>query len=515
MPAAKKAAQRRRPRLDAYDRLINRFYEPLVLLRALGKTRGQHTTIAEASGDQQQARRQLLDNLAYLCDYDKGGPTTAAVALEEQNDCYVFWVASNDPRIQETVLPFLRSVVDDLHRLTHESNEEHQRRFAQRCVAFSERRVRKEMGILRHLVQDYNNHLQEVPSEMDRRISRWLNGFVGLDVVDLCYHAYDQRKAPELKEITRRGRLTDSGSNQINGICTSLRHYLGRLSHHIRASKQVIEDGRRLSVLFDPGASRVEAIPVVNSVSRPMADGLTQPLSMLNRMIRQENPLRGHYEEALESMDRQFGLGVRISEQYQSKTFRPLVHAEVQVLEYFHFGKRAFVEKDRYIGTSKPACYCCYLYFRSHPLKCATSRSHQNIWLNWGPPLLAEGAADERYLHQRNILNSMLETIRDDALDQISQKAAAPLSHLDSTTGITPSVLSIQGASRNDDFHWIDNQLGNLSIAGTEDGNGEDGDETEFSDNTPTVIDSDSSTSGPEDDMGSDEDDDEGGGASL
>lgn len=299
---------------------------------------------------------------------------------------------------------------------------------------------------------------------IDRRISRWLNGFVGLDVVDLCYHAYDQRKAPELKEITRRGRLTDSGSNQINGICTSLRHYLGRLSHHIRASKQVIEDGRRLSVLFDPGASRVEAIPVVNSVSRPMADGLTQPLSMLNRMIRQENPLRGHYEEALESMDRQFGLGVRISEQYQSKTFRPLVHAEVQVLEYFHFGKRAFVEKDRYIGTSKPACYCCYLYFRSHPLKCATSRSHQNIWLNWGPPLLAEGAADERYLHQRNILNSMLETIRDDALDQISQKAAAPLSHLDSTTGITPSVLSIQGASRNDDFHWIDNQLGNLSI---------------------------------------------------
>lgn len=196
-----------------------------------------------------------------------------------------------------------------------------------------------------------------------------------------------------------------------------------------------------------------------------MADGLTQPLSMLNRMTRQESPLWNHYEEALEIMDRQFSLGDRIRAQYESKTFRPLVHAEVQVLEDFYFGKRAFVEKDRYIGTSKPACYCCYLYFRSHPLKCATSRSHQNIWLNWGPPLLPEGAADERYLHQRKVLNSMLETIREDALDQISQRAAATQSHLDSTTGITPSVLSIQGIPHNDGFRWIENQLEYLSIS--------------------------------------------------
>lgn len=169
MAAAKKAA--RRPRLDPYDKLIKRFYEPLVLLRTLGKTRGQHTTIAEASGDQQQARRQLLDNLAYLCDYDKGGPTTAAVALEELNDCYVFRVASNDPDIQETVMPFLQSVVDDLQHLTHESNEEQKERFVQRCVTFAERRVRKEMGIFQHLVQDYNSHLQEAPSEMGEQQS--------------------------------------------------------------------------------------------------------------------------------------------------------------------------------------------------------------------------------------------------------------------------------------------------------------------------------------------------------
>ena len=163
-------------------------------------------------------------------------------------------------------------------------------------------------------------------------------------------------------------------------------------------------------------------------------------------------------------MDQQLNLGDRIRTYYQANTFRPLVHAEVQVLEAFYFGERAFVLKDRYVGTSKPACYCCYLYFQSHPLQCVTSRSHQNIWLNWGPPRLAGGAADEHYVHQRDILNSMLEKIRVDALDQISQKAAAPLSHLDSTTGITPSVFSMQGIPPTDEDHWIEEQLGRLSI---------------------------------------------------
>lgn len=483
MAAPKRAAQR--PRLDPYGRLINRFYEPLVLLLALGKSRGQHITIAEPSGDQQQVRRRLLDNLAYLCDYDKGGPTTAAVALEEQSDCYVFWVASNGPRIQDTVLPFLRSVVRDLQRLTHESSE-HQEEFVQRCIAFSERRVRKEQRFLQRWISNCESHLEKSTSEIgeqhnqrdasrrrpavpgltavDRRISRWLKRFEHLSIVELCYLAYDQRKAPELKEIARRGRLSDGANNPVNTAYARLRHYLGRLSHHVRAPKQVVEDARRLPVLFEPDASRVQAIPVVESVSRPEADGLTELQSMLNRMTKQGDPLRSHYKEALEAMDQQLNLGLRIRAQYQSKTFRPLVHAEVQLLEAFYFGKRAFVQKDRYVGTSKPACYCCYLYFRSHPLKCTTSRAHQNIWLNWGPPLLAGGATDEHYVHQRDILNSMLETIRVDALDQISQRAAAPLTHPDSTTGITPSVLSVQGTLQNSMDNWIGEQLGSLSI---------------------------------------------------
>ena len=43
----------------------------------------------------------------------------------------------------------------------------------------------------------------------------------------------------------------------------------------------------------------------------------------------------------------------------------------------------------------------------------------------------------------------------------------------------------------------------------------EEGDETEFSEDIPTVIDSDSSTSVPGNECGSEDDDDEVGGASL
>jgi hypothetical protein len=93
-------------------KLLHRFYEPLGLLFALGKTRGEHTHKTLPSFEQvdsltvQQLRRQFLDELAFLCDYKKGGDSCTAIALGQTPQHCVYWVAAN--KCPETlIVPFL------------------------------------------------------------------------------------------------------------------------------------------------------------------------------------------------------------------------------------------------------------------------------------------------------------------------------------------------------------------------------------------------------------------------
>ncbi|RYP03830.1 hypothetical protein DL764_004880 [Monosporascus ibericus] len=63
-------------------------------------------------------------------------------------------------------------------------------------------------------------------------------------------------------------------------------------------------------------------------------------------------------------------------------------------------------------------------------------------YLNWGPPLLQEGAKDPGFKQQRKLLNDMLATIRKEVLNQLKNKAGPLKWHPDSHTGITRSLAS-------------------------------------------------------------------------
>jgi hypothetical protein len=98
------------------SKLLHRFYEPLGLLYALGKTRGEHTPRTSPSHEQVDSfsalelKREFLNELAFLCDYKKGGDTVTALALGQTPQGYVFWVAANKcPRTR--IVPFLRELL--------------------------------------------------------------------------------------------------------------------------------------------------------------------------------------------------------------------------------------------------------------------------------------------------------------------------------------------------------------------------------------------------------------------
>jgi hypothetical protein len=137
--------------LTQYGKLVNRFYEPLVLLRVLGQVQGDRTFVEPFSGSDQCIRRRFLRNLCYVCDYEKGGDTTTALALAERPDIYTFWVATNvgaSPKI----LPFLEDVLQNLRTTSCFAPDEKgftPPHIEKKCLEFARSRIKKEISLLK------------------------------------------------------------------------------------------------------------------------------------------------------------------------------------------------------------------------------------------------------------------------------------------------------------------------------------------------------------------------------
>ncbi|KAK8007926.1 dim2-associated protein 1- variant 1 [Apiospora arundinis] len=432
------------PRLDPYDKLISRFYEHVFTLVALGQTRGKHTAVLHHTDVIMTTSTKLLDNLSYLLDYEKGGATSAAIGVEDGASCYTFWLACNNGSKLTTMKDMLEDIirhVRDSISLPEDERDRMNSELIRRCVSFSIARVTKERQSLYRSIRKCNEKSLFIgsPSTADTGLGTWTQMFFGKDGVGLCILAYDQRNSNCMKEITQRGRERHGVYPLHAELYQNLRHSLGRLAHHVRAVKQVVEDASRLEYLFAEGTSRVSCITPVSSVPPPKPDGMTNLQGILKRMLPSQDPRLKEYEDALLMMDQKMGLR-RILYEYSRPGFQPCVHAEVQVLDHFETNRLRFLGGNRIVGSSKPACLCCYLYFKAHPAKPVELRSHLKIWSKWGPQVLTGGTKDDRFSEQRKIMVTMMKSLSYEVLDQIRQKGMAPQWHADSTTGITPSV---------------------------------------------------------------------------
>jgi hypothetical protein len=171
---------------------------------------------------------------------------------------------------------------------------------------------------------------------------------------------------------------------------------------------------------------------------------MTRLESIIVRMLPANSPDLDRYRKMLIEMDHRYQLSDRFLEHYTKRELKPRVHAEIQVLEDFYTQRRSFVGGDPFIACSKPACFCCLLYFRYHPGRFVEPASHRKIYLNWLPPGFDVGCDRENQNYRRDILNSMTRDIRMEALQQIDGKVAPQPWHPDSITGITESLTQEQ-----------------------------------------------------------------------
>jgi len=165
------------------------------------------------------------------------------------------------------------------------------------------------------------------------------------------------------------------------------------------------------------------------------------------------------YQQALTDMDVRYQVFHRFLENYTRPDRNSCVHAEIQVLEHFYAHGMQFACDDLFIACSKPACFCCLLYFRHHPGHVVEPVSHNKIYLNWRPPDFSTAIETIGPNHQRDILNAISQELRKEALHQIHEKTAPKTWHPDSATGIT---WSAQGEQAGQPMEGVD---GALSVA--------------------------------------------------
>ncbi|EMD66388.1 hypothetical protein COCSADRAFT_169339 [Bipolaris sorokiniana ND90Pr] len=440
-----------RPRIIPQERLLSRFYEPLVLLYTLGRTRGDHVRAATPSQKDiahlplLDIRRMFLNDLAYMCDYDKGGETVTAIGLQSTPQKHIFWVASNTGSKAKTI-EFVRSILAQIIHISAASKaSQPATELASQCIAFSTLRIKKYRNLLKPLLRKCTLYLAKIGQEVEPGLLEWLQSWeYPSSLLDLCCSAHASRKSNFMRALARLSAEPTYGSNRdaIHVAFGMIRHYIGRLGYHFRAADTLVACAPRLFYLLHDFEVCSVPIPVKSAIPPP--DEMTTLDKILVRMLPANSPELHLYQEALAYMDDRYQLFSRYMDNYVRPNQGSCVHAEIQVLEHFYIHGMHFACDDPFIACSKPACFCCLLYFRHYPGHVVEPVSHNKIYLNWRPPDFNATAGIISPNHQRDILNAMNQEIRKEALHQLREKTAPRTWHPDSLTNITWSAPSEQ-----------------------------------------------------------------------
>lgn len=125
----------RTPRLDNNKRLLFRLWEALCLAYFVRPVRGPPLVTHYDSTSHIATRRRFVRNLAFICDYKKGGVSSTSVSVEEDDDCFRFWVSANQG-VESATLKFLKSILNTVtaHQVDLEG-------LARDCTSFCRQRV--------------------------------------------------------------------------------------------------------------------------------------------------------------------------------------------------------------------------------------------------------------------------------------------------------------------------------------------------------------------------------------
>lgn len=436
------------------------FYESTLLLSVLGPVSEDSQDDRQDSTSSKVSSRwhRFLDDLAWLGDTQLGGKSVTSIGVESVRTATRFWVASNG-EVTDTTLNHLRWVLDrlrtvgyvaqhDLQQLIHpifvrsvNLSQKKVQNYARRLSKFLNRAQTAGADHLPILgkfkVKKVKSYpcLSALTSPPDQGLLSALEQLIAVrdDPLRLCVDAYQIRQTRtmlELNERCQRGeRLSD---------WASIRHYVGRLGSWVRAARTVVHMAWRAPDFFRQ--YQIERIPN----PRPSTVWWTTQPPVLEDVLQNLFPAFDwiHFDANLDSVAESYRKVVAktIRQKGGHSRLQPKVHAEILVAEHFYRRNLNFQNHDRYIGCSKPSCYCCDLYLKYHPGRFVRRPTHGNIWVKWQPPYPAKTRAKDGAIFRQQILAEMIKDIGDSIRKRMMLTHQAARRAPDSATGFSGSI---------------------------------------------------------------------------
>ena len=244
------------------------------------------------------------------------------------------------------------------------------------------------------------------------------------------------------------------------GIWSDIRHYIGRLGSWTKATQILILGAQKFPQRIEN--AQIKVIGPNGPADLPSKTHMTALRGVVHRMLPVDKAaLVEELSQVLIDADSVAQIESQFREDYAG--IKPRPHAELLVLEHFHRNGFSFVAGDKYIGCSKPSCYCCHAYIQCHPGGFTPRPCHGNLWINWAPPIPLPIAtpgngrrgpsARLQEHHTFQMLQKMVVPIRQDLQDQILSRRPKRKRLPDSTTGMSSVVYEIHASRTGLDYN--------------------------------------------------------------
>lgn len=226
------------------------------------------------------------------------------------------------------------------------------------------------------------------------------------DLVDYCY----DMRGFELDEIKQRSNLAPQDFRE-------LVHHIGRLGATRSSTRAVVRGMIEVPALRQISCVRAVNAPSIREVK--VNQGAMNPYEIVRGVCQDpasQNPLQNrtalHNLVELDLPSETTNLRGRLGSR---RTIVTRVHAELQIADRFSRDWLAFVDDDKYIGCSKPACYFCFNWLITHKHGYVLPTAHCKIILGCRGPDSGLNEAGAAVL--RDMYAKMCTRVGQDILD--------------------------------------------------------------------------------------------------
>jgi OTT_1508-like deaminase len=266
-------------------------------------------------------------------------------------------------------------------------------------------------------------------------------------------------------EVLIRNRAKEGRMNK-SECWSELRHVAGRLLSYLRAAKTLVSTSKLWPELFENYvvcyiASSVPGQYIFKGKHSPEKMSAELIVRCMTSDLKKLEEYKAHAQEL-----QKFKLDESIRIKTSKQKFRPIVHAEVLLLDWLERDcgtlPTRFFNGYKYIGCSKPTCRLCEHYFSVHASGVEVRSAHRNLYPNWRMPDVYEDQGPHAAKDREKLMGKILELVRKDAFRVLVEKVPEGKRH-DSNTDPTYQIDSIY-SGRTDDVEHLEASLKGLDF---------------------------------------------------